>query len=179
MDEYPGPIKPVVFFGIIFIDVQQFPFLATPNQCLGKNKIIGKWLYLNKYDELPQYFLPSCIIWILLSHKSIDWFFAENIGWDVLIYISQNSDSFSWWSRSIREMALAPYKWRIATTFSSHILECIYRCPIEPLIFIWVNIGLATPIFISCDSDTVSWWTHKKENGSSSIHMKNFHNILL
>ena len=42
MDEYPGPIKPVVFFGIIFIDVQQFPFLATPNQCLGKNKIIGK-----------------------------------------------------------------------------------------------------------------------------------------
>ena len=39
----------------------------------------------------------------------------------------------------------------------SHLVDYVYCCPIELLMFIWVNIGPATPISVLRDSDLVSW----------------------
>ena len=37
-----------------------------------------------------------------------------------------------------------------------HLVDYVYCCPIEPLMFIWMNIGPATPISILHYSDLVS-----------------------
>ena len=44
-----------------------------------------------------------------------------------------------------------------------------YHFPIESLLFFLLNIGPDTPIYISCYSDSVSWWLQK------SIKMINLH----
>ena len=36
-------------------------------------------------------------------------------------------------------------------------LECVYKVPIEPLMFFWVGICQAIPISVSRYSDSVSW----------------------
>ena len=53
-------------------------------------------------------------------------------------------------------MALAPKKENYHNIFS-HLVEYGYHRPIEPLIFLWVNIDPDTPICIYRYSDLVSW----------------------
>ena len=67
-------------------------------------------------------------------------------------------DLVSWWPQNSRKMALAPKIWRITTIFFSHLVDYGYRCPIDPLKFLWLNLGPATPIFMFCDSYSVFWW---------------------
>ena len=104
-------------------------------------------------------FHPSCRVWISLSHRPSDIFSWVNICWDMLISISHYSDLVSWWSQNSKKMTLAPYRWRITTLFFFHLVEYRYSCPIEPMIFIWVNIGQDMLIYISYYSDLVSWWS--------------------
>ena len=44
----------------------------------------------------PNIFLPFCILWISFSHRYFDICILVNIGLDMLIYISNYSDSLFW-----------------------------------------------------------------------------------
>ena len=63
-----------IFYGWILVDISAFLFLVNQIQCLGYHKIVGKWLWLHKYEYLIQYFAP---IWwnmdIVVLH--IIWYF--------------------------------------------------------------------------------------------------------
>ena len=54
-------------------------------------------------------------------------------------------------------MALTPFLRIIGTIFCSHDMWYLYCCTIEPLTFLWLNIGPDTHIYIQRDSDSVSW----------------------
>ena len=54
-------------------------------------------------------------------------------------------------------MALSRLIYGIVTIFFSNIVDYVYHCPIDPLMCLWVNIGPSASIFISRDSDSVSW----------------------
>ena len=41
--------------------------------------------------------------------------------------------------------------------FKYSVLEGEYLCPIQPLVFFWVDIGLDTLIYIYRYSDSLSW----------------------
>ena len=62
--------------------------MVTPTRYIGDHKIIEIWLYLHKYEELPQHFIPLFRVRILLSHRAFDISLGVNISSDVLIYIS-------------------------------------------------------------------------------------------
>ena len=59
-------------------------------------------------------FLPSCGVWIWLSHRAFDIFWV-NIGPSTPISIFHDSDSAPWWSQNSRKMSKAPQIWRITT----------------------------------------------------------------
>ena len=71
---YCCTLEPLIFSVWLLIKLHYFIFHIPHIWCLGDHKIVEKLPYLHKYEESPQYFLPSCIIWTFLSHKSFDFF---------------------------------------------------------------------------------------------------------
>ena len=47
-----------IFMGEYCLECAHFLFPITKIWCLGHHKRVGKWLYLHKYEEFPQYLSP-------------------------------------------------------------------------------------------------------------------------
>ena len=146
-----------IFNGWILIQLHQFLYHITQIQCLGDYKIVEKGsssINMKNYN----FFLPSCVEWLFLSHRGFDTLISEYwsrciniyVSWlrfifSVIIHQSENGSS-SITVNNCHNIFL-PYSviWILLSHKSFDILLC-------------VNIGLATPIIISCDSYSVSWW---------------------
>ena len=86
-------------------------------------------------------------------------FFWVDIDWAAIFSISYYSESVSWRWQNCRKMAIAPGIWKTATDFLL-FLEDGHPCPVDNLVlFVCVVIGQAILFFISCYSNSVSWWT--------------------
>ena len=127
---------------------------------------------MNNHHNL---FIPYCIVWILLSHMSFDICFWVNIGPTTQLSISYYSYYESLSSQNSQRLALAQKILIITTIFFPHIVKYGYSCPIESLVFLWMNIYQATLISISHYSDFVSRWKKIVANGSISINTNHVH----
>ena len=129
----------------------------TQIKFLGDQSIVGKWLLIHKYESLPQYFPPLCRVWIPLSHTAFDILLWVNIFWDMLIYILYYSDSVSWWTQNSRKCINLQKMENYHNILLRSCKLWISLSHISFGIFLWVNIDLCMLIFISHDSDLVSW----------------------
>ena len=54
-----GPVEPMIFSGWILVEIHQFPFIITNNQCLDEHKIVGSLIIL----------LPG-VGWFIIGYES-------------------------------------------------------------------------------------------------------------
>ena len=69
---YPCTIKPLVHFnGWILLDMCSVIFHNIQIQCLSYHKTVEKWLWLNKYEYLIQYFAPILSFMYIIVPNSL------------------------------------------------------------------------------------------------------------
>ena len=154
---YCCTIEPLKYlYGWILVDIGSFLFHVTHIQCLGDYRMVGNGSTPINMNNFHNILLPSCEVWILLSHRYFDIFLGKYLSryttfylslivFGVLVIIKQQENG----SGSINMKNYHNIFYRLVWYG--------YCSPIDPLVIFWVNIGLDTPISISRYSYLVSW----------------------
>ena len=115
--------------------------------------------------------LPSCGVWILLSHRALQCF-----SWWILFpphkYQFLVTHIYSLGYYKIVENGYSSKSMNNYNDISTHFTECEYCCPIGILIFFCVFIGPTTPIYICHYSDSVSRQSQNSRNMALAPQMR-------